>query len=87
MKVIILISLVLLAGCSTYPTLDQLEAEALVTGDWSAVEKRESILERRTQRAGPKCPDGYVGFCSDSMIKARCTCIKAGAAYSALNRY
>ena len=87
MKVMVLMGLCLIAGCGTYPTLEQLEAEALVTGDWSAVEQREFILERRRQRAGPNCPDGYIGFCSDRTIELRCTCVEAGVAFSALNRY
>lgn len=87
MKVMVLMGLCLLAGCGNYPTLEQLEAEALVTGNWSAVDRRESILERRRQRAGPNCPDGYIGFCSDTTIKLHCTCVEADAAFSALNRY
>ena len=41
MKVILLLGLsVLMFGCGSYQTLEELEAEALMTGDWSAVEKR-----------------------------------------------
>jgi hypothetical protein len=37
----------LLSGCAQQKlTLEELEREALVTGDWSKVEKREKSLER-----------------------------------------
>jgi hypothetical protein len=63
--------------------MKQLEAEALVTGDWSAVEKREFILNRREQRFGPKCPGDSIKYCVDALSRMRCTCIESNSIYSA----
>ena len=52
MKGMALLVLVLLGGCGTYTSLEQLEATAMLTGDWSEVEKRERIIARRNLRAG-----------------------------------
>lgn len=87
MKVIVLMGLCLLAGCSSQPTLEQLEAEALVTGDWSAVERRESMLERRKQRVGMKCPGNSIKYCADTMLEIRCTCLEPDLVYSAFSNY
>lgn len=83
MKVMVLMGLCLLAGCGTYPTLQQLEAEALVTGDWSAVEHREFILNRREQRSGPQCPGDSIKYCVKSPASMRCTCVESNSIYSA----
>ena len=73
-----------LAGCSTAPTLEQLEAEALVTGDWSLVEQREARIARRKQRNGPSCPPGSIGYCQTFMSDKRCSCVSEEAVYSTL---
>lgn len=75
MKGIIVIALVLLSGCGSFTTLEQLEAEALITGDWSAVEQRERIIERRKQRAGIQCPPGSVAICESFAGENRCSCV------------
>lgn len=38
------------SGCATM-SLEELEAEALITGDWSSVEKREASINRRKAEA------------------------------------
>ena len=50
MRGIIVAALLILGGCSGYQTLEQLEDEALVSGDWSAVEKREELIAREIQK-------------------------------------
>ena len=45
-KFVGILALCLLVGCSTRPTIEELEAEALDTGDWSAVEKRQRMDEK-----------------------------------------
>ena len=74
MKGIIVIALVLLSGCGSFTTLEQLEAEALLTGDWSAVEQRERTIERRKQRAGIQCPPGRTAICESFAGENRCSC-------------
>ena len=48
-KGIMILALLFAAGCSAYVPLEQLEAEALVTGDWSKVEQRERTIARLEQ--------------------------------------
>ena len=73
---VVLLALCALAGCSTGPTLEQLEEQALVTGDWSLVEKREATIARRNLRSGIACPSGYIGYCQVRLGSERCTCVE-----------
>jgi len=75
MKGIVLLALVTLAGCAPYTTLEQLEDEALVTGDWTKVEARERLIARQNQRRARACPDGSVDFCEVSSGQQRCSCV------------
>ncbi|MCH7538407.1 MAG: hypothetical protein IID57_11200, partial [Proteobacteria bacterium] len=43
----ILVLLLMLGGCAVVPTLEDLEDQALLTGDWSQVENRERTIARR----------------------------------------
>ena len=76
MKGIIILSLVLLAGCGTYTPLEQLEANALVSGDWSAVEQRERITARRNSGSGMQCPSDMIDFCVSAASGTRCQCVQ-----------
>lgn len=84
--IVMIFALCVLAGCSTGPTLEQLEAEALVTGDWSRVEQREARIARRKQRSGIACPSGMVGYCKTFMSDMQCSCVSQQSIYSMLNR-
>jgi hypothetical protein len=84
MKGIAVIALYLMAGCAAGPTLEELEAQALVSGDWSAVEARERAIARRKVREGTVCPARYVSVCSNYGMPGPCTCIEAAQLYSAL---
>ena len=75
MKILIVLVLVGLAGCTGSPTLEELETQALLTGDWAAVESRERSLARRQARQGPSCPMGYVAYCEDRFYDKVCTCL------------
>ena len=81
------VCLVLLAGCTTYTPLEQLEAEALISGDWSLVEKREQRIARQKARRGDFCPDGSVAYCEISFGERSCQCVNAKALRSALVGY
>jgi hypothetical protein len=85
MKGVIVLMIVLLAGCAGYKPLAQLEAEALVSGDWSLVEQRERIIARREARSGPTCPDGKISYCSNYMASQECQCVKRSVLNSLLD--
>lgn len=70
-----LVLAVLFGGCSgNYMTMQELEADALVTGDWSAVERRQRLMMLRRGGA-PACPVGYVANCVDYGTDRRCSCV------------
>jgi hypothetical protein len=68
--------LILLAGCVSSPTLEQLETQALLTGDWTAVEKRERVVARRQMYSSMQCPAGYIGYCEESIVSRECSCVQ-----------
>lgn len=84
--IVIIFALCVLAGCATGPTLEQLEAEALVTGDWSLVEKREAIIAKRRQRQGIDCPSGAVSVCRTFNTESRCYCASETSVYALMGR-
>jgi len=79
-KGILILTLIVLAGCAGYTPLGQLEEEALLTGDWSAVEKRERLEVRRNLHSSMRCPPGTIAYCNrysraDRYSRAeRCSC-------------
>ena len=83
MKGIIVLALIVLAGCANVKPLEQLEAEALMSGDWTAVERRERAIARRETRK-THCPPGSVGYCEVDFGTNACTCIKSAALRSFL---
>ena len=86
MKGIVVLALILLAGCAGVTPLEQLEAEALISGDWTAVERRERTIARRDSRK-THCPPGTVGYCEVDFGTNACTCIKSGAMRSFIESY
>ena len=75
----VVLALWLLGGCGTYHTLEELEQEAMLTGDWSRVEQRERIRARRSMRTGVPCPSGYIKYCENRITGNRCACIDSDA--------
>ena len=76
MKTASILILTLLTGaCATPPTLEELERKALLTGDWSAVDRRELYLARRAVRSPEQCADGNVSVCMDRIGKRVCECV------------
>ncbi len=75
MKVMLLLGVFFLVGCVSMPTLEELEEQAFLTGDWSAVEKRERLIAKRDSMRGPKCPAGTMAYCEGRMGQKRCGCI------------
>ena len=74
--------LVFLGGCASITPLEELERQAMLTGDWSAVERRERIIARREARNGPKCPPGAVALCVDGPGRNKCSCVGSTAIHT-----
>ncbi len=69
-----LIPFILLSGCGTITTLEELEAEALVTGDWTQVERREDKLKYEAAMVAKSadCDDkGTVMVCEERFRRGR----------------
>ncbi len=76
MKKLCVVSLFLiLAGCTTAPTLEELEFAALESGDWSEVKKRERAIARREARMAKQCPIGRVRVCVKRASGNQCGCV------------
>jgi len=85
MKLMLLLGAVFLAGCVSMPTLEQLEEQALLTGDWSAVEQREKLIAKRDSRRGVKCPTGMIAYCEQRFGQKRCACVSKSEMTSLLS--
>jgi starvation-inducible outer membrane lipoprotein len=75
----ILLLVLTLGACVSVPTLEELEHQAMLTGDWSAVEARERRIAHRSARQGPGCPSGTVAYCEQQVSSERCTCVDHSA--------
>ncbi len=76
MKTMITVTVVLLlTGCGAMKSMDQLEAEALLSGDWSAVEQRERQIARRNLNSNLYCPPGKIGYCEADFGREACGCV------------
>lgn len=87
MKVLVLLGAIFLTGCGSMQSLEELERQAFLTGDWSAVEQRERIIAKRNARKGVQCPSGQVSYCETRVGLARCGCIDREELSSALTFY
>lgn len=76
MRVLVLLAAFLVTACAPYYTLEELEHQALLTGDWSAVEERERIIAKRDARRAQQCPSGYMSYCETMMARKRCGCVQ-----------
>jgi len=77
MKITSLIVLFSLAGCATKPSLEQLEDEAMVSGDWSAVEEREQSPNRLGSVIEHSCPNGRALICVKNGLREVCECVNS----------
>lgn len=75
MKHLFVFALVLFAGCAADPTMEELEREAMQTGDWSKVEDREQRRAQRIGRAQNECPDGFAVLCRSEVGFEDCDCV------------
>jgi len=76
MKIFGVVVLCLLLGCATRTPMAELEEEALMTGDWSAVEKHKK-MDRKQNRvlSELECPNGRALFCHAQGEKEICDCV------------
>ena len=63
MKLLRILPVFLLMACAPYQTLDELKAEAKVSGDWTKVNKRLERLEKKEGSAN--CPSDKTEICDD----------------------
>ena len=74
MKHISLLVLVILVGCASRPTSDELEVEAAKTGEWSAVEDRERMNDKMRALPDLKCPEHLMLVCVKDGAYEECAC-------------
>ncbi len=75
LAVIVGMSAALTTACAPLPTLEELEAEALRTGDWTLVEQRELLISKRNARRPIQCPVGMVSYCERYAGRLDCQCV------------
>lgn len=76
MRYTVLLAIIAAAGCANRPALEELEREALMTGDWSAVEAREAAQARRSSGFAVDCPSGTVAVCYEVGLAVECGCVE-----------
>ena len=77
MRTLSIVALIFLVGCAGRPTLEELEAEASVSGDWKAVEQRERMIERMSVQTEAECAEGLVYYCQTKGHREICSCESA----------
>ena len=77
-----LLSLLIISGCAV-SSLAELEAQALQTGDWSKVEKRERQLARRGKQLS--CPAGRSSVCFSRAGIKTCSCVDGAVIHSLMS--
>jgi hypothetical protein len=67
-----------ISGCASRPTMEELEKEAIATGDWSEVEKRRQ-MDRRMGKVDPdrQCPSGESLLCRQAGERENCECVES----------
>jgi hypothetical protein len=65
----------MLTGCGPTPTLEQLEDQAFLTGDWTAVEKHERRAQRRQAQLAQVCSPDFVSYCMNGTRNSHCSCV------------
>lgn len=76
----------LLVGCASSPETEELERQALETGDWSAVERRERVADKRRRQVSPDqgCADTQMVFCESLGSMEKCSCMSPAVARAKL---
>ena len=73
MKLLQILAVFLLFACTIVPfqTLDELIAEAEVTGDWTKVNKKLDVLEKKEAENASNCPSNKTEICKNG----HCQCL------------
>jgi len=73
-----LAGLLLIAGCASRPSMEELEKEAQATGDWTAVQQRR-VMDRKMGRVDPNqiCASGYALLCEQKGEREECACVSS----------
>lgn len=74
----------LTVACAPMKSLEELEEEALRSGDWTLVEEREALIAKRASRRPMQCANGLVSVCEKSVGLYRCQCVGKGAMVDAI---
>ena len=76
MRILGVMVLCLLVGCVTRIPMAELEKEAEITADWTAVEKRKQ-MDRKMNRVQlePECPHGHILTCRTEGPREICGCV------------
>jgi hypothetical protein len=74
MRIAILLLTLFLAACASRPSMQELEDQAMASGDWSAVEAREETYERQRGESALVCPDRHTMVCRQSGASEKCGC-------------
>ena len=85
MRVFLLVSVLVLAGCSGVTPLAELREQAFLTGNWNAVERREQMIARRDAHRGIQCPPGAISYCEKRIGQKRCACVSKDELETALS--
>ncbi|MGI9200894.1 MAG: hypothetical protein ACR2QL_07535 [Woeseiaceae bacterium] len=78
MRITIILLTLILAACASRPSIEELEDQAMVSGDWSAVEAREKAYERQRGESALVCPVRYTKVCHQSGADDKCSCVPPG---------
>jgi hypothetical protein len=75
MRIITIMLLALaITACASKPSLEELEEQAMVSGDWEAVEHREEMVKNRRLKSAPHCPRGQTKVCIENGTGIDCYC-------------
>ncbi len=83
MKAGCIVAALFIVGCAPMQSLEELEADALQTGDWSLVEAREALIAKRNARRPRQCASGQISYCEKNVGVYRCVCASKGVMYDA----
>lgn len=78
MKILSILVAAFLIACESQPTMQELEDEALRTGDWSAVEQKDRMAERMQIAPELKCPEHLIRICIQNGEHEECYCQPRG---------
>jgi len=68
--------LMVIVGCAARTPIEELQAEAEITGDWSAVQQHQRMDRRMNRVQGEEaCNNGYVLACFTKGEREECGCV------------